>query len=621
MDSCRGARPSSTATSSRLSAPLLQPTPAQPCPPVTLESSPSAPFVPLSRDSRSWRDRPWRIAFLLLASLALLRLFRLLLPALRASPGPSTSLVAISYARIGVAVVAAAPLVWVPLLYVRRRNSLTMLLPALLALHALLFFLCALLILLFPRIAAAASGAAASSHAPTAISTATAAAVAAARALMTDGVSSVVHTAAAALIPSLTASSGSSPWLLTPSHLASLPLFDYLAPLFSPSLSPNEPAFLTSPFPPTPALASSSGKVIIVCSVSWGEGDTPRVCEAWLLLFVSQLANPPLLLLCVLLVLWAFLASSVLMSLLVAALMGHGVSAEEGDHRHAIHHGAHTVEGSAENGAAAAKLAIAGAGFHSAGATVPTHAVWPVHAPGESFQAGITPQPQFSQLRRQLSLLAQALRLVLTRSLGTAAAVALLIILSYILYLALNTWLAVYVFADLEVPGLLTGSAALLLTVLQVVLLHMLTWFVVPVAAITGKGVCASLATALHLLPAHLLPSLAVFVCARLLLVALGSIARPLLRLLAFVLTPSPLSASHAWVVAASFTRLFLSSVLSTALTTLSLSLLAAVPALYVYLALEERLDAHTGAVLGLQGQEEEVEERGGGRAIEVRVG
>ncbi|CAI5997606.1 unnamed protein product [Closterium sp. NIES-65] len=461
-DSRSAARPSSTANSSDLSSPLLHPAPAQPCPPVPaasteagfLESSPSAPFVPLSLESRPWRDQPWRIAFLFFAILTIYRALRLFLPALLASPGPSAALVALSYARIGVAVVAGAPLVWIPLLYVRQRSSLTVLLPALLAFYALLYFLVALF--LFSQIAAAISGfggSAASSHVLTAIGVATAAAVASARALMTDGVSSVVHAAAAALTPSLTASS-SILRLLTRSHLASLSLPDSLALLFSPFLSANDRASLSSPFPPT---------------------------------------------------------------------------------------------------------------------------------------------------------------LVLTRSLGTAAAVAMLLIVLYILFTALNTWLAVYVFASLEVPGLLTGSAAALLTVAQLLLLHVLTWFVVAVAGITGKGVWASLAIALRLLPAHLLPSLALLVFTHLLMAALDSIAQLLLGLLVPMLSPSPLSAPHAWVVGASFTRLFLSSILSTAFSTLTLSLLASVPALYVYLALGERLDARTGAVLGPQGQEEnEVEERGG---------
>ncbi|CAI5487388.1 unnamed protein product [Closterium sp. Naga37s-1] len=386
--------------------------------------------------------------------------------------------------------------------------------------------------------------------------------------MLMDGVSDVAHAAAAALTPSLNASS-SNPWLLSPSHLASPPRSDSLALLFSPSLSFDEPTSLSSPFPPS-VLASPLLSL-------------PRASPSGSL---PLLASPPLLLLSVLPGLWAFLVLSMLVSLLVAALMGHVVSAEEGDQRHGIQRGAHTVEGSLENGAAAANPATT---------------------------------------RRHLSLLAEALRLVLTRSLGTAAAVALLFLVLYILCIALNTWLAVYVFASLEVPGLVTATAAVLVTVLQVVLLHLLTWFVVPVAAITGKGVWASLATSLRLLPAHLLPSLAVFVCARLLLLALGSIARFLLRLLvrahrdggtgmgrvALVHTPSPLAASHAWVVAVSFTHLFLSSILSTALMTLTLSLLTAMPALYVYFALGARLDARTGVVLEPQGQEEEAEEGG----------
>ncbi|CAI5997601.1 unnamed protein product [Closterium sp. NIES-65] len=719
MDSCRAARPSSTVTSADLSAPLLHPAPVQPCPPVAaasseadaLESSPSAPFVPLSRDSRPWRDRSWRIAFLFLAILTLLRALRLLIPALRASPGPSAALVTLSYARIGVAVVAAAPLVWGVLLYVRRHNSLAIILPAHFALVALLFFVGAFLILHLPQlffsdslvlstsagpIATSAAGAATSSHVLAAMSTLAAAARAAARAMLMDGVSSVVDATAATLTRSVTART-SSTWLLTPSRTASPPLSDSLALLFSSFLSLNNSApltsplgipsvlpspFLTSPFPPTSVLASpfpssplvSSSmsppllsldsnhfivhfaclfallslamllllsrplkrlslsllrrtaaillshsqsilyfvllllllqvlvtaplaavvrKVAVLCAMVAGEGKIPAVCAAWLLPLLTQLANPPLLLLFLLLGLWAVVVFSMLIAFLAAALVGHGVSAEEGDHRDEIRRGKHSGEGAAGDGAAAAYPAIA------AVAAVPTRSVWSaVHASHVPSAIGITKRPQFSHL----PLLGHALRLVLTRSLGTAAAVAMLLIVLYILFTALNTWLAVYVFASLEVPGLLTGSAAALLTVAQLLLLHVLTWFVLPVAGITGKGVWASLAIALRLLPAHLLPSLALFIFTRMLILGLAITTETLLWLLVLWLTPSPLSASHAWVVGASFTRLFLSSILSTALSTLTLSLLASVPALYVYLALGERLDARTGVVLGKQG-------------------
>ncbi|CAI7794047.1 unnamed protein product [Closterium sp. NIES-54] len=809
MDSCRGVRPSSTSISSDLSAPLLHPAPPQPCPPVPAASTEAdaleaAPFVPLSRDSRPWRDRPWRIAFLFLAILTLLHALRLLLPALRASPGPSAALVALSYARIAVAVVAGAPLMWGVLLYVRRRNSLTVVLPAFLALVALLFFVGAFLILRLPRllsshslprtiagpIATAAAGAATSSHALAATGTLAASAVAAARAMLTDRVSSVVDAAAAAFSPSLTANS-SSALPLTPSHLASPPLSYSLALLFSSSLSPNNsapltsppgirpvlpPPFLTSPFPTSPfppmsflappfpssPLVSSSvsppllslesnhflvhysflfallslamflllfsrplkrlslsllrrtaslllshsqsilyffllllplkvlvtsplttviRKVFVLCAMAAGEGEIPGVCAAWLLPLLTQLANPPLLLLFLLLGLWAVVVFSMLVTLLVAALVGHGLSAQEGVRRNEIQRGKHFGEGAAGDGAAAAYPATAGAEGNAAVAAVPTRSVWSaVHASHVPSAVGITKRPQFSHL----PLLGHAIRLVLTRSLGTAAAVAMLLIVLYILFTALNTWLVVYVFASLEVPGLLTGSAAALLTVAQLAvagnpssppcasatplsssislppfpasppsthrsaplphcsatLLHLYPnspRFVVPVAAITGKGVSASLAIALRLLPAHLLPSLALFVFSRMLILALAITTETLLWLLvrarreggmdivtatqphplfsfpllspihqALWLTPSPLSVSHAWVVIASFTRLFLSSILSTALSTLTLSLLASVPALYVYLALGERLDARTGAVLGKQGQEEE---------------
>ncbi|CAI5968267.1 unnamed protein product [Closterium sp. NIES-64] len=663
MDSCRAARPSSTVTSADLSAPLLHPAPVQPCPPVAaasseadaLESSPSAPFVPLSRDSRPWRDRSWRIAFLFLAILTLLRALRLLIPALRASPGPSAALVALSYARIGVAVVAAAPLVWGVLLYVRRHNSLAIILPAHFALVALLFFVGAFLILHLPQLffsdslvlstsATSAAGAATSSHALAAMSTLAAAARAAARAMLMDGVSSVVDATAATLTRSVTART-SSTWLLTPSRTASPPLSDSLAMLFSSFLSLNNsapltsplgipsvlpPPFLTSPFPPTSVLASpfpssplvSSSmsppllsldsnhfivqKVAVLCAMVAGEGKIPAVCAAWLLPLLTQLANPPLLLLFLLLGLWAVVVFSMLIAFLAAALVGHGVSAEEGDHRDEIRRGKHSREGAAGDGAAVAYPAIA------AVAAIPTRSVWSaVHASHVPSAIGITKRPQFSHL----PLLGHALRLVLTRSLGTAAAVAMLLIVLYILFTALNTWLAVYVFASLEVPGLLTGSAAALLTVAQLLLLHVLTWFVLPVAGITGKGVWASLAIALRLLPAHLLPSLALFIFTRMLILALAITTETLLWLLVPMLSPSPLSAPHAWVVGASFTRLFLSSILSTALSTLTLSLLASVPALYVYLALGERLDARTGVVLGKQGEEEE-----GIRVVEVRV-
>ncbi|CAI5500860.1 unnamed protein product, partial [Closterium sp. Naga37s-1] len=657
MDSCRGVRPSSTSISSDLSAPLLHPAPPQPCPPVPAASTEAdaleaAPFVPLSRDSRPWRDRPWRIAFLFLAILTLLHALRLLLPALRASPGPSAALVALSYARIAVAVVAGAPLMWGVLLYVRRRNSLTVVLPAFLALVALLFFVGAFLILRLPRllsshslprtiagpIATAAAGAATSSHALAATGTLAASAVAAARAMLTDRVSSVVDAAAAAFSPSLTANS-SSALPLTPSHLASPPLSYSLALLFSSSLSPNNsapltsppgirpvlpPPFLTSPFPTSPfppmsflappfpssPLVSSSvsppllslesnhflvqfsflfallslamllllcsrslkrlslsllrhtaslllshsqsilyffllllplkvlvtsplttviRKVFVLCAMAAGEGEIPGVCAAWLLPLLTQLANPPLLLLFLLLGLWAVVVFSMLVALLVAALMGHGLSAQEGVRRNEIQRGKHFGEGAAGDGAAAAYPATAGAEGNAAVAAVPTRSVWSaVHASHVPSAVGITKRPQFSHL----PLLGHALRLVLTRSLGTAAAVAMLLIVLYILFTALNTWLVVYVFASLEVPGLLTGSAAALLTMAQLVLLHVFTWFVVPVAAITGKGVSASLAIALRLLPAHLLPSLALFVFTRMLILALAITTETLLWLL-----------------------------------------------------------------------------------------
>ncbi|CAI5487389.1 unnamed protein product [Closterium sp. Naga37s-1] len=687
MDSCRGARPSSTATSSDLSAPLLPPAPPQPCPPVAaasteahvFESSPPATFAPLSRDSRPRRDQVWLIAFLTaLAVLCALCLISALLP----SPGPSMSLVALSYARISVSVVAAAPLVWGVLLYVRRRNSLTVLLPALLALVALLFFVGAFLILRLPQLLSSDSlvrtsagpiaVAAASSHAVAGIGTLAASAVAAARAMVMDGVSSVVrrHGCRSLSLPHCQhqqrmATHSQPPRISTPllfprpallliplsqqlrtAHLPTGHLFRYspsmsrlpVPPLVRPRvtfpvLAPLLLILVRVAAPPglgleplhilvTAPFAAVVRKVIVLCAVVAGEGETPGVCAAWLLPLLTQLVNPPLLLLFLLLGMWAVVVFSMLLALLVAALVGHGLSTQEGDHRHDIRRGKHSGEGAVGDGAAAAYPATAGASGNAAVAAARTRSVWSaVHASHVPSASGITPQPQLSQLRRHLPLLGQALRLVLTRSLGTAAAVAMLLIVLYILYTALNTWLAVYVFATLEVPGLLTGTAAVLLTVVQLLLLHVLTWFVVPVAAITGKGVWASLATVLRLLPAHLLPSLALFVFMRMLILALAITTETLLWTLAFVLTPSPLSASHAWVVAASFTHLFLSSILSTALSTLSLSLLAAVPALYVYLALGERLDARTGAVLGPQGQEEEeAEERGRVRVIEVRV-
>ncbi|CAI5478718.1 unnamed protein product [Closterium sp. Yama58-4] len=509
MDSCRGARPSSTASSSEISAPLLPHAPPYPCPPVAaasteadvLQSSPSAPsFAPLSRDSRPWRDQLFLIAFL--AALAVLCVI-CLISALLESPGLSTTLVALSYARIVVAVVAAAPLVWGVLLYVRRRNSLTVVLPILLALAVLLFLL--------------------------------------------------------------------------------------------------------------------GAKVVTMCSVAAVEGKMTMMCQAWVLYFLWLLNNP----LFLLLALWAVVVFAMFIFLLVAALVGHGLSAEEGDQRDEIRRGKRTVEAAVGGDAAAAAYpAIASAGSIAAVAAVPTHPGWPAHAPHLPAVTGNTYQPP---LWRHLSLLGQALRFALTRSLGTAAAVALLIVVSYVLFIALYYWLAVYVFATWEtrenpITSFMCSEHRPVNIPDRAVLPVYPTYprFVVPVAAIMGKGVCASLAIALRLLPAHLLPSLALFVFARLLVVALATITQALLRLLAFGLTPSPLSASPTWVVAASFTRLFLSSILSTALSTLTLSLLAAVPAVYVYLALGERLDAHTGEVLGLQGKEKEEVEEGGSRVIEV---
>ncbi|CAI7885447.1 unnamed protein product [Closterium sp. NIES-54] len=135
-------------------------------------------------------------------------------------------------------------------------NSLTVLLPALLALVALLFFVGAFLILHLPRLLSSDSllctsagqiaAAAASSHVVAGIGMLAAAAVTAAREMVTDGVSSVVDATAAALSPSLTASI-SSAWLLAPSHLVSPPLSDSLALLFSSSLSSYNSAPLTSP--------------------------------------------------------------------------------------------------------------------------------------------------------------------------------------------------------------------------------------------------------------------------------------------------------------------------------------------------------------------------------------
>ncbi|CAI7885445.1 unnamed protein product [Closterium sp. NIES-54] len=182
------------------------------------------------------------------------------------------------------------------------------------------------------------------------------------------------------------------------------------------------------------------------------------MCHAWLLLLLWLSAQP----LVLLLGLWA-----IVVLLLVAALVGH---------RDDIHRGKHAVESAVGGDAAAAYPAIASAGGIAAVAAVPTHAALPVHVPRVPSATGITSQPRLSQLRGHLPLLAQALRLVLTRSLGMAAAVALLFIVSYVLCIALNTWLAEYVFVTLGVPGLLTGAAAMQLTVVQLMAVQLLTW-------------------------------------------------------------------------------------------------------------------------------------------------
>ncbi|CAI5500859.1 unnamed protein product [Closterium sp. Naga37s-1] len=200
----------------------------------------------------------------------------------------------------------------------------------------------------------------------------------------------------------------------------------------------------------TVSLAAVMRKVFVLCSVASGEGEASRICEAWLLPLASQLDNPPLLLLSVLLLLWAFLVLSMLISLLVAALMGHGVTAEEGDHGTASR-----VDSTSWKFLLKMLLLLP---------TLQSRSFLPATPPP------IAPSPRDPRALHSLC------GLVLTRSLGTAAAVAMLLIVLYILFTALNTWLVVYVFASLEVPGLLTGSAAALLTVAELVLMHVFTW-------------------------------------------------------------------------------------------------------------------------------------------------
>ncbi|GJP57214.1 hypothetical protein CLOM_g16243 [Closterium sp. NIES-68] len=783
-----GSRPNTSTrtgshTSAGLSAPLLYPPIAHPSAPSAaaaarssagaaspstdaydLQAAPCAPFAPLSLASRPWRDRPWRIAFLVLASLALLHAGRLLVPALRASPAPSTLLVLLAYSRILVAVVASAPLVWALLRLVKRGSGVAVAVRGVLAVLALLFLLASLLVLLLPRFSfpdphghRAASTALASAASSLQAVTDTAAA-----AVLTDGVAAVAATTAgagtASVMPFSSAPSFNESAHLTAPFINS-PIRSH--PFLNPSSSPA--SFLASPFLPFPLLSfppsahhdplsSSSAspplvslranhfivqysllfallalamlllsfsckltplalsllrrtaalllshaqpvvlfflllllfqvlviapfaaiirRVSILCSglvdgasqatpvvgvmadfmarriasltaltsphaaatgvgnmaaaaaaaTGGGEGEMPAVCEAWLFFLVRQLANPPLLLLSLLLGLWAFLVLATVVPLLVAALVGHGLTRDEGDERDNRRLGKLIEEGGAAvgGGASAARLALAlapsasaaGAGGAPArtaivvGRGVPAAAADPSLAAGASWPPASRPSNIAWFEPSHLSLLVRALGVALTRSLGTAAAVALLLMLSYVLCTALNMWLSLYVYASLEVPGLLTGMAAVLVTVAQVVVAVLLTWFVVPVAAITGKGVLASLAIALRLLPAHLLPSLALLLSVRLLVLALDVLGIALLSFLVETfLSPSPLSVSPSWLITASLTRLFISSTVSTALNTFALSLLTAAPALYVYLALAKRIDTRSGVVLEVQEEE-----------------
>ncbi|CAI7732138.1 unnamed protein product [Closterium sp. NIES-53] len=424
---------------------LPKPMPSNPLPPAT--------FVPLSRDSRPRREQVWLIAFLttLVVLCALC-----LIPALLPSPGPSMLLVALSYARISVAVVVATPLVW-------GVNSLTVLLPARVgheqphrasprSPRARRTPLLRRRVSDSPPPAAALLGLTTmherGSHRCRCRLIARRCWYRHARCRSSNSSSrngdgwsifcgrrhgcrslSLSHCqhqqrmAARSQPPRV-----STPFRFPRPALLLIPLFLQLRTAHLPTGHPLSMLILLCSRPlkrlslsllrhtaslllshsqsilyffllllllqvlVTAPLAAGVRKLVTVCPMGAEEGKIALMCHAWLLLLLWLSAQP----LVLLLGLWA-----IVVLLLVAALVGH---------RDDIHRGKHAVESAVGGDAAAAYPAIASAGGIAAVAAVPTHAALPVHVPRVPSATGITSQPRLSQLRGHLPLLAQALR-------------------------------------------------------------------------------------------------------------------------------------------------------------------------------------------------------------------